>query len=171
MFPPFVVLLLLSAASQAGTGNAGMELSFERVAVLAGEEAALPIYLVSSGNPREPFHITLEFSSGELTFQKVERAYLAEKAGWQLKAAVRDHPERKGRRILQIHVDPGEAPFFPSGGVAHAHFVVAKTQGEGDILLDAALAAPTSSKPVPTAQPAKISVIKTAVFGCFLYMH
>jgi hypothetical protein len=167
---PLVLMMLVSVAFQAAD-TVPMKLSFERVAVSAGEEAALPIYLVSNDIYRERFQITLEFPSNELTFQKVERDYLAEKANWTIAATVKDHPDRKDRRILKIDVTPGDARFFPSGSVAHANFVVAKDHSDGDILLDAALVAPSSARPVPAAEPAKITVISKPAFGCFFYMH
>lgn len=163
-------LTLISALQPAPQG-AGMELSFPRVAVKAGETAALPIYLVSSENYHEPFQVTLEFSPAELTFQKIERAYLADRAKWTIAAEVKPHPEKQDLRILQIDITPGQAAFFPSGAVAHAHFTVAANRADGDILLGAALIAPTGSSPVPAPEAAKVTVFTTPVFGCFFYMH
>jgi hypothetical protein len=171
MTVPLLLSLLLSAAYQQPLASPPMELSFARVAVLAGEAAALPIYLIAEDNYREAFQITLEFSPAELTFQKVDRAYLAEKANWKLTATVRDHLARKDRRVVQIDVEPGDAKFFPSGNVAHAHFLVARDRPDGDILVDATLAAPASSNPLPSAEPGKITVYTTPVFACFFYMH
>ncbi len=161
---------VLSAAAQPPDA-ALMELSFTRVAVWAGEEAALPIYLVSESNYHEPFQITLEFSADQLSFQKIQSAYLADRAKWTMGATLKNHPEKGNRRILQIDVTPGQATFFPSGAVAHAHFLVAAGSRDGDILLDAALVAPLSASPVPTPGPAKITVISALLYGCFFYMH
>jgi len=169
MVPLLVLLTLLSA--QRASGDVRMELSFSRVAVKAGESAALPIYLVSPANYQEPFQITLEFSDRQLTFQKVEADYLAQKAKWTIGATVTVHPDKPDSRILRIDIKPGESKFFPSGGVAHAHFLVSKDSLDGDILLNAALIAPVASEPVSAAAPAKITVFTTAVYGCFFYMH
>jgi hypothetical protein len=163
--------LILLSALQPASLDSGMELSFPRVAVKPGETAALPIYLVSSGNYHEPFRITLEFQKGELTFQKIERAYLAERAKWIIAAAVKAHAEKEELNILQIDITPGQASFFPSGAVAHAHFTVAADRPAGDIVLASALVAPVGAPPVPPTDAAKITVFTTPIFGCFFYMH
>jgi hypothetical protein len=164
-------LAVFASAFPARAAAAGMELSFERVAVKAGETAALPIYLVSETNYAEPFRITLEFPAAELTFETLEIAYLAEKAGWKVTGSAIDHPDKKDVRIVRMDVQPGEPKFFPSGLVAHARFAVAKDHPDGDILLPAQLIAPVSGPPVASKEPGKITVITNAAFGCFFYMH
>ena len=166
-----LVAALGSAASQAQAARAPMELSFDRATAKAGEPVALPVYVVSDANYQEPFQITLEFPQGQLTFQKIEPDYLAERAKWKMSGAVVDHPGKADRRILRIDVTPGGSTFFPSGLVAHAHFLVTGGTPDGDIVLDAALVAPSGSNPVPTTEPAKITVFTTPVFACFFYMH
>lgn len=164
-------LVLASVAVSVHAPQAAMELSFSRVAVKPGESAALPIYLVSSQAYPQPFQITLDFAAGELTFQKIEIAYLAARAKWTIRGAVRAHPEKSDRRILQIDITPVASTFFPSGAVAHAHFLVDKKQANGEILLQAALRAPAAAPPVRSPEPAKITVFTTPIFGCFFYMH
>lgn len=171
MFSVLLLLPLLSIAPQRASDDARMELSFSRVAARAGESAALPIYLISRENYHEPFSITLEFSAAALTFEKVETAYLAQRAKWTVTATVEDHAEKEKTRIVRIDIQPGQATFFPSGAVAYAHFRVAKDRADGDILLNAALTAPMNSTVVPSDEPAKITVFTTPVFGCFFYMH
>ena len=171
MLPLWLLIVSLGVGAAASQQPKPMELSFTRVAVMPGRSAALPIYLVADDPYGEPFQITLEFPSGVLTFEKVVTDYLAEKAGWTMRGEARAHPEKRGWRILQIDVTPGSAAFFPSGLVAHAHFLVNKTQKDGDITLPAALRAPARATPVASAEPAKISVQSTPVFGCFFYMH
>ena len=170
MSPLLLVLAALTSPMQTSQ-DAPMELSFSRVVVKPGESAALPIYLVSEKTYTEPFQITLEFTAGELTFQKIETAYLAKKAKWSVSAAAAAHPDKSDKRVLKIAITPGQSSFFPSGAVAHAHFLVNKNRREGDILLEAALLAPPSAPRVASAEPAKITVRSTPVFGCFFYMH
>ena len=148
-----------------------MELSFTRVIVAPGASAALPIYLVANEVYREPFQITLEYGDKEVKFEKVALAYLSERAKWKITGSVRPHPEKPDRRVLLIDIVPEASTFFPSGAVAHAHFLVNKDTKVGDVLLDAALIAPAGSTPVATQKPAKIIVSTTPIFGCFFYMH
>jgi hypothetical protein len=170
MLPLWLLIVSLGAWLPASQPKP-MELSFTRVAVVPGQSAALPIYLVADDPYREPFQITLEYRSADLTFEKVVADYLAEKAKWTMGAAARDHPEKSGWRVVQIDIIPGSAAFFPSGLVAHAHFLVNKTRKDGDILLAAALRAPAGAVPVASVLPGKITVQSTPVFGCFFYMH
>lgn len=164
-------LIVTLAAALLAPPQQPMELSFTRVVVLPGQAAALPIYLVADEPYTEAFQITLEFPAAALTFQKVTTDYLAEKAKWTIRGVARAHPDKPGWRILQIDVVPGSVAFFPSGLVAHAHFLVKKTQKDGDILLPAALRAPLTAAPVAAQLAAKITVQTVPVFGCFFYMH
>lgn len=160
-----------SAAAQPAKGAAPMELSFPRVAVLAGDEAALPIYLVSDSVYTEPFQITLEFPTAQLSFVKVQSDYLADRAKWTLVARVEAHPEKNEVSVLRIDLTPDPTTFFPSGGVAHAHFLVDPSTEAGDILLSATMTAPLGAAPAPAPDMPKITVLSTLVFGCFFYMH
>jgi hypothetical protein len=165
---------LVVAAQQAempAAAQAVPTLSFQRIAVKAGETAALPVYLVSEENYEQPMQVTVEFPKTHLTFEKVERDYLAEKANWKITATASDHPQKKDIGLVKVDIDPGPAKFFPSGLVARVYFQVAKGTPDGDILLTGALAAPASSKAVALSAPAKISVFTNAVFACFFYMH
>lgn len=166
-----LLLTLLPQAPQAAAVAPPMELSFTRVIVAPGASAALPIYLVANEVYREPFQITLEYGDRELKFEKVALAYLSERAKWKVTGSVKPHPEKPDRRVLRIDITPGESTFFPSGAVAHAHFLVSKDTRVGDVLLDAALIAPAGSTPVTASKPAKIIVSTTPIFGCFFYMH
>jgi hypothetical protein len=166
-----VLLTLLAGPSQERPDKPPLELSFDRVSVRAGEEAALPISVVSAGNPQDPFQIVLKFPAARLTFLKLETGYLAKKANWTLAAIVNDHPDLQGIRVVQIDVKPADARFFPSGVIAYAHFQVAAGTDDGDIMIDGALIAPTSSTPIAAAEAGKITVFTTPVFGCFFYMH
>jgi hypothetical protein len=166
-----VLLTLLPQAPQGAAAAAPMELSFTRVIVAPGATAALPVYLVANDVYREPFQITLEFPDRNLKFEKVELAYLSERAKWKISGSVKPHPEKSDRQVLLIDVVPDASTFFPSGAVAHAHFLVSKETKVGDVLLDAALIAPAGSTPMSTAKPAKIIVSTTPIFGCFFYMH
>lgn len=171
MLPLWVWSVWLGLSALASLQPKPMELSFTRVAVMPGQPAAVPIYLVADEPYAEPFQMTLEFPSAALTFQKVVSDYLAERARWTIRADTRAHPEKPGWRILQIDITPGSAAFFPSGLVAHAHFLVNKVQKDGDILLPAALRTPALAAAVTAAAPAKITVQSTPVYGCFFYMH
>ena len=166
-----LVFVTLLTQTPQGAVAAPMELSFTRVIVAPGASAALPIYLVANDVYREPFQIALEYGDKQVKFEKVELAYLAERAKWKVTGSVKPHPEKPDRRVLLIDVVPDASTFFPSGAVAHAHFLVSKDIKVGDVLLDAALIAPTGSSPVSTAKPAKIIVSTTPIFGCFFYMH
>jgi hypothetical protein len=169
--PTLVLLTWLAAPLQEGSGKPPMELSFDRVSVKAGEQAAFPISVVADGNPQEPFQIVLQFPSAHLTFVKLEPGYLAKRANWTLAAAVKDHPDKQGVRIIVIDVKPGGGSFFPSGIIAHAHFDVAARTPDGDIPIEGALNLPPSSTTIAAAEPGKITVFTVAAFGCFFYMH
>jgi hypothetical protein len=166
-----VLLTMLAGPPQERPGKPPIELSFDRVSVRAGEEAAFPISLVSDANPQEPFQIRLQFPAAQLTFQRLEPGYLAKKANWTLTATVKDDPETEGVRVLQIDARPGGAAFFPSGVVAYARFLVVPGTSDGDLAIAGALILPPSSTPVAAAEPGKINVFTTPVFGCFFYMH
>jgi hypothetical protein len=165
-----LVLTLLSAGQQTPSGTR-IELSFTRVIVQPGKPAALPIYLVADDVYPGPLQVTLEFDDKQLKFQKVELAYLSIRAKWKVTGSVKPHPDKTDRRVLQIDLVPDPSTYFPSGAVAHAHFLVSKSVQKGAVLLDAALVAPAGSRPVAAAEPAKIIVTTEPLFGCFFYMH
>lgn len=166
-----VLAAALWCAVQGPAPGAPMELSFGRAAVKAGETATLPIYLVSDVNYQAPFQITLEFPHPLLTFEKIEPDYLAQRAKWTFQARVEPHPRDPARRILRIDVTPGASSFFPSGGIAHAHFLVGQDAPDGDIPIASALIAPIGAPPAVPEEAAKITVFTTPIFGCFFYMH
>ena len=148
-----------------------MKLSFSRVSGRAGEEVALPIYLLSNANGKEPFKILIPFLASQATFKELETGLLARKAGWTLGAQVKEGEEDPDTKILEIAVRPGEASFFPSGVVAYVHFVIGEHVPQGDIILDASLE-PSGTAPFEVkAEPGKITVYTEAIYGCFFYMH
>jgi hypothetical protein len=146
-----------------------VELSFSRASGRAGEEVELPVSLKSEELVAAPFRITLKFKSSELEYRGLKRAYLAEFAGWTMKAERRNSDA--GTAIVEIDVTPAGGDFFPSGVVAYAQFRIQKNAPQGDISLAAALLLPPSVPLTAKAEPAKVTVYTKFVMSCFFYMH
>ena len=146
-----------------------VELSFSRASGRAGEEVELPVSLKSDEVVPAPFRITLKFKPSELEYLGLKRAYLAEFAGWTMKAEQRKMDARTA--MVDIDVTPASGDFFPSGVVAYAQFRIPKKAPPGDISLVAALLLPPSVPLTAKAEPAKVTVYTQLMTSCFFYMH
>lgn len=169
-----VLLAALSAAVPVQTPapqapRAAVELSFSRASGRAGEDVELPVSLKSEELVAAPFAITLKFRPSLLEYRGLKRAYLAEYAGWTMKAVQRKVDAKTA--VLDIAITPGSGDFFPSGVVAYAQFRIAKTAPQGDIMLPAALVIPPTVPLTANVEPAKVTVYTKLVTSCFFYMH
>lgn len=148
-----------------------MELSFSRATGRAGERVALPIYLKSDDNIREPFQLTLRFFPGQLLYEGLESGYLARKAGWVLTGELKEAPDEESPRELSITVQPGGADFFPSGLIAQAYFVIMSGLPDGPVALHGSLKRLSGENRTVQEVPTHVMVYSQAMYACFFYMH
>lgn len=172
-----LALLLISSlaaafAEQAREAEAPrLELSFSRASGRAGEEVALPIFVTSNANVKEPFKIVLKYPAAQLRYKELETGLLARKAGWTLRARLEPTPNERDLSLLEIDVVPGDAKFFPSGAIAYAHFVILEGASDGELLLEASLEIGGATEIAVETEPAKITVYSKLIYSCFFYMH
>lgn len=170
-----LALFLILAAPLAGQTEEAdaprLELSFGRASGRAGEEVALPIFVTSNTNVKEPFKIILKCPAAQLKYKGLEAGLLARKAGWTLRARLEPTPNERDLSLLEIDVVPGDAKFFPSGAIAYAHFVIPEGASGGELLLEASLKISGATEIAVETEPAKIAVYSKLIYSCFFYMH
>ncbi len=164
--------LAAAFAEQAKEADAPrLELSFSRASGRAGEEVALPIFVTSNANVKEPFKIILKYPTAQLSYKELETGLLARKAGWTLRARLEPASNEREASVLEIGVEPGDAKFFPSGAIAYAHFLIPEGITDGELLLEASLEIGGATEIAVETEPAKITVYSKLIYSCFFYMH